>query len=63
MTPLPLTLVHDPLPLTGVLADKKAESTHIVWSAPALAVVGKGVTLIAMLLLVALHPLAVITQV
>ena len=63
MTPLPLTLVHDPLPLTGVLADKKVESTHIVWSAPALAVVGKAVTLIAMLLLVTLHPLAVITQV
>lgn len=63
MTPLPLTLVHDPLPLTGVLADKKAESTHIVWSAPALAVEGSGVTLIDILLLVALHPLAVITQV
>ena len=63
MTPLPLTLVHNPLPLTGVLADRKAESTHIVWSAPALAVEGSGVTLIDILLLVALHPLAVITQV
>ena len=63
MTPLPLTLVHNPLPLTGVLADRKAESTHIVWSAPALAVEGSGVTLIDILLLVALHPLAVIAQV
>lgn len=63
MTPLPLTLVHNPLPLTGVLADKKAESTHIVWSTPALAVEGSGVTLIDILLLVALHPLAVTTQV
>lgn len=45
-TPVPETNVHNPLPMLGVLPDNMDDEAQIVWSTPALAVVGNGSTFI-----------------
>jgi hypothetical protein len=46
--PVPAVTVQTPVPSTGVFAAKVAVGLQIVWSIPALAVVGSGSTVIVM---------------
>ena len=63
IVPVPLIKVHKPVPVTGVLPAINVESVHTDWSGPAFAVVGAGVTVVAIMFDVLLHPAAVITTV
>lgn len=63
MTPLPLTTLHDPVPVVGVLAVNVAVLTlHRLWSAPAFEVVGKGDMIILTSSVLALHAPLLIVQ-
>ena len=44
--PVPLTMLHEPMPMTGVLPAKVVPVAQIVWSEPALATVGVAVNVI-----------------
>ena len=62
ITPLPLTILHAPVPVVGVLAVTVALVTlHRFWSDPAAAVVGKGEIIIITSSVLALHaPLPIV---
>lgn len=45
MVPVPLNIVQDPEPIVGAFAFKRVDEAQMVWSAPALAVVGGALTI------------------
>jgi hypothetical protein len=44
--PVPETSVHIPLPVAGTFAERLIGFTQVIWSAPALEAVGKGLRVI-----------------